>query len=169
MHLRTFSRALAAALALAACESSTGSDPMEGVWLLQSAKGRPLPAAVDTIFRTDRVTYTVDRVVHGSVEFLNADSAVYIFADQSTTYFPDGDSLRASRCVQMAVPYRVQGPRVLLIVEPSLFGLPGTLRLDTLQLGDDRLVQDTRSRRGTSMRLEYAPGGQPAQCFANNP
>lgn len=170
MHLRTLVRALAAGLVLAACESSTGSEPkMEGVWLLQTAKGRALPASVDTVFRNDGVTYTVDRIMAGSVEFIDADSAIYTLADQSTLYLPGGDSLRARRCLQIPVPYRVQGSRVLLIVEPSLYGQQGRLRLDTLQIGEDLLVQETRSRRNTPLRLEFRPAAQPAQCFVNTP
>ena len=168
MPLRPFVRALAASLALAACESSTGPEPMDGVWVLQSAEGRPLPAIVDTLFRTDGTVFAVDRVIAGSVEFLNADSARYILFEQSVSYSPSrGDSLRSARCLQMNVPYRVHDSRVLLIVEPTLYNQPGRLRLDTLRIGNGTLVQDTRSRRNMPLHLEYAPGGQPAQCSAD--
>jgi hypothetical protein len=167
MPLRTFVRALAASLALGACESSTGAEPMEDIWLLQRAEGRPLPAIVDTIFRNDGTVFAIDRVIAGSVEFLNADSARYILFEQSVVYSSSrGDSLRSARCLQMNVPYRVHDSRVLLIVEPTLYNQPGRLRLDTLRIGEGTLVQDTRSRRNTPLHLEYAPGDQPAQCVA---
>lgn len=170
MPLRPFVRALAASLALAACESSTGPEPMEGVWVVQSAEGRPLPASVDTIFRTDGSVFAIDRVIAGSVEFLNPDSARYILFEQSVSYSPSrGDSLRSARCLQMNVPYRVHDSRVLLIVEPTLYNQPGRLRLDTLRIEDGTLVQDTRSRRNLPLHLEYAPGGPPAQCVADAP
>jgi hypothetical protein len=167
MPLRPVVRALAASLALGACESSTAPEPMGGVWVVQSAEGRPLPASVDTIFRTDGSIFAVDQVIAGSLEFLNADSARYILFEQSVVYSSTrGDSLRSGRCLQMNVPYRVHDSRVLLIVEPILYNQPGPLRLDTLRIGDGRLVQDTRSRRNLPLHLEYAPGSQPAQCIS---
>ena len=168
MPLRPFVHALAASLALAACESSTAPEPMAGVWVLQHAEGRALPAIVDTVFRTDGSVFAVDRVIAGSVEFLNADSARYILFDQSVVYSSSrDDSLRSGRCLQMNVPYRVHDSRVLLIVEPSVYNQPGRLRLDTLRIEAGTLVQDTRSRRNTPLHLEYAPGSQPAQCVTD--
>ncbi|HEX2079215.1 MAG TPA: hypothetical protein VHG08_15930 [Longimicrobium sp.] len=164
MQLRHIARALALSLALAACEGSTGSQPLEGAYVLQTVEGRPVPAAVDTQYWSDNVTYTVNRVMAGSLEFLDRDSVVYSLAHQTVTYFSAADSAFSGRCTSVPVQYRVRNGRLLLIVEPALWGQQGRLRIDTLQVENGRLVHDTRSEGGKAIRLEYAAASRPAHC-----
>lgn len=153
------------ALALAACESSsTGSDVLQGVYTLRTVEGRPLPATLDSLQWSDGVTYTVDRVVAGSIQFQGRDTAQYTLSTRVVTYNAPGDSLVGARCFSMPVVYRVQGDRLILVVEPALVGQTGRLRLDSLQIGGETLAHTTRNGSGRSVRLEYATGGQPAQC-----
>jgi hypothetical protein len=163
MRLRHIARALALSLALAACEGSTDSTPLDGVYLLQTVEGRPVPAAMDTQYWSDNITYSVNRVEAGSLEFLDGDNVVYTTSHQTVTYF-GADSAWSGQCTSVPVPYRVSNGRLLLIVEPALFGQLGRLRIDTLQVENDELVHNTRSAGGKPIRLEYGQASQPARC-----
>lgn len=163
MQFRHIARALALSLALAACEGSTGSQPLEGVYVLQTVEGRPVPAAVDTQYWSDNATYTVNRVLARSLEFLDRDSVVYTAAHQTVTYF-GADSASSGGCTSIPVPYRVRSGRLLLIIEPALWGQQGRLRIDTLQVENGELVHNTRSAGGKPIRLEYAAGIEPTRC-----
>ena len=164
MHFPNIARLAAVCLALAACESSTGSTPVEGTYTLYSVEGRLLPATLDSVRWADGTTYTVDRLLASSVEMLGADSARYTLSERKVTYFASGDSAYSGSCISIPVPYRVQGDRLLLIVEPALWGQPGPLRLDSLQIGEKSLVRNIRGASGAPLRLEYAASGQPARC-----
>jgi hypothetical protein len=164
MHFRNIARVAAVCLALAACESSTGSTPVEGTYTLYSVEGRLLPVTVDSVRWADGTAYTVDRLLASSVEILSADSARYTLSERKVTYIAPGDSVYSGRCISMPVPYRVQGDRLLLIIEPALWGQPGPLRLDSLQIGDESLVRNIRGVSGAPLRLEYAASAQPARC-----
>jgi hypothetical protein len=163
MQIRNIARALALSLALAACEGSTDSVPLDGAYVLQTVEGRPVPAAVDTQYWSDNVTYTVNRVLARSLAFMDGDSVVYTTHEQTVTYF-GADSAWSGRCTTGPVPYRVRNGRVLLIVEPALFGQEGRLRIDTLQVENGELVHNTRSPAGKPLRLEYAAASQAARC-----
>lgn len=164
MQTRIFVRVAAACLALAACESSTGSARLEGVYLLRTVEGRPVPAVLDSLPWNDGVTYSIQRLVAGSVEFRGRDTAVYTRRTRHVTFHAGMDSLWSESCLSAPVPYRVQGDRLLLVIEPALMGQTGRLRLDTLQAGDETLVHQTRTPQGRPLRLEYATASQPAQC-----
>lgn len=165
MQIRNIARALALSLALAACEGSTDSAPLDGVYVLRTVEGRPVPAAVDTQYWSDNVTYTVNRVMARSLEFLDRDSVVYTAAHQAVTYFSAADSASSGGCTSFPVQYRVRNGRLLLIVEPALIGQQGRLRIDTLQVENGELVHNTRSEGGKPIRLEYAAASQPARCL----
>ncbi|HEU0298337.1 MAG TPA: hypothetical protein VFR37_02760 [Longimicrobium sp.] len=169
MQYRHIARTLALSLALAACEGSTDSVPLDGVYVLQMVEGQPVPAAVDTQYWNDNVTYSVNRVMARSLEFLDRDSVVYTTAHQTVTYFSAADSAFSVGCTSAPVPYRVRNGRLLLIVEPALFGQQGRLRIDTLQVENDELVHNIRSEGGRPLRLEYAPASQPARCASPLP
>lgn len=164
MQTRSFFRVAAACLALAACESSTGSEPLQGIYSVWSVDGRLVPASLDSAIWSDGTTYTANRLVGASLEFLDGDSVQYTWSERVVTYRAPGDSIWGGQCVSMAVPYRVRGDRLLLIVEPALIGQQSRLRLDTLEIGDEALVQHTRRSSGPPARLEYAPVGQPVRC-----
>lgn len=164
MQFRHIARVLALGLALAACEGSTDSQPLTGIYVLQTVEGRPVPAAVDTQYWSDNVTYTVNRVMAGSLEFLGRDSVTYTTAYRTVTYFSAADSAFSAGCASFPVQYRVRNGRLLLIVEPALIGQQGRLRIDTLQVENGGLVHNTRSPGGKPIRLEYGAGSQPAHC-----
>ena len=164
MRFNTLLRGMAAGLALAACDSSTGPQPLEGAYVLLTVEGRPVPAALDSSFWTDGATYTVDRVVARSLEFRDEDVVFYTQVEETVTRFARGDSVVGGRCVSFYAPYRVQGSRLLLVIEPALYGEAGRLRLDTLQIGSGRLVHDVRTRTGRPVRLEYRSSGTPRPC-----
>jgi hypothetical protein len=164
MHLRSIVRVTAACLALAACESSTGSTPVEGIYNMTSVDGRPLPATVDSVVWNDGVTYTVERLERSSVEIMGGDSAIYTISRRAVTRLASGDSAYSGNCFTWPVPYRIQGDRLILIVEPALWGQTGRLRLDSLQIVDETLVRTTRNASGAPLRLEYAPATQPTRC-----
>lgn len=164
MQIRSIARTLALSLALAACEGSTDSVPLDGVYVLRTVDGRPVPAVVDTQFWSDNVTYSVNRVLAGSLEFLGRDSAAYTTVHQTATYF-GADSTWSVQCTAVPVPYRVRNGRLLLIVEPALAGGQGRLRIDTLQVENGELVHDTRSPRGKPIRLKYGAASQPVFCI----
>lgn len=162
-------RVTAACLALAACESSTGSSPVQGIYNLTSVDGRPLPATLDSVVWDDGVTYSVNRMERSSVEIMDGDSAYYTISQRMVIHRPAGDSAYSGSCFTWPVPYRIQGDRLVLIVEPALWGQTGRLRLDSLQIGDDMLVRTTRNAAGAPLRLEYAPATQPTRCVGINP
>lgn len=165
MHLRTLVRVTAACLALAACESSTEPTPLGGAYTLLRVDGKPVPATLDSASFGNGSAYTVRRLVQGSVEILGGDSAMYTRSERTVTFFSAADSVYSANCITVPLPYRVQGDRLLLIIEPALWGQPGRLRVDSLQIGDDTLVQDTRRASGAPLQLEYVAFGQaPARC-----
>lgn len=158
MHLRNFVRPLALCVALAACESSTDARPLQGVYAVRSVEGRAMPAALDTLYWNDNVTYNVHRLMGRSVEFLGRDSARYTTSERITLYSPGQDTLFSASCKSMTLPYRTRNGQVLLIVEPALLGERGRLRIDTLTISNETLEQSVRITRGRTARLEYARG-----------
>ncbi|WP_420130566.1 hypothetical protein [Longimicrobium sp.] len=169
MHLRSIVHVTAACLTLAACESSTGSTPVQGIYNLTSVNGRPLPATLDSVVWEDGITYTLEGLERSSVEIMDGDSALYTISRSTMTRYASGSFAHSGTCSTWSVPYRIQGSRLLLIVEPALLGQTGRLRLDTLEIGDDMLVRNTRSATGAPARLEYTPATQPARCPGIDP
>jgi hypothetical protein len=148
-------RALAIALLLAACDSSTEPEPLTGVYVAQSADGRAMPALVDSLPWTDGRGYTLYRLTHASVEFLDHEYAYWTYGERQVSPVR-GDSAISARCRSVTVPYRRENGRVLLIIEPALFGETGRLRMDTLEIQNDKLVQTVRVESGKPVRVEYA-------------
>lgn len=164
MHNSTIRRAALAALLLAACDSSTGSEPLDGVYLAQTANGRALPAVMDSLPWNDGQTYTLQRLVAASVEFLDDENARYTYEERVVAYHAAFDSVGGGHCRSVTVPYRSENGSIVLVVEPALYGDDGPLRLDTLQLQNGRLVQTIRSETGKAVNVEFARAQQPARC-----
>jgi hypothetical protein len=164
MHLRTLVRMTAACLALAACDTATGSRPLEGTYTLRTVDGRPVPATVDSLAGTDGVAYTVDVLAGSSVEILGADSARYTVSERTITRFTSGTFAVEASCTSVLLQYHVRGDGLHLIVDPALWGRTGRLRMGTLHIEDEALVLDTQNASGAPMRLEYAASTQPVRC-----
>lgn len=163
MHLSVACRAAAVALLLAACGDSTGSDPMTGVYVAQSVNGRAVPAVLDSMPWNDGTTYTLQRLMAASVEFLDDENARYTFVERHVAY-TGADSVGGGSCQSLTLPYRREGSRVVLVVEPALYGQQGPLRLDTLQVQNDELVQNVRTSGGKSASVTFARGVEAADC-----
>ena len=163
MHSSIVRRTALAALLLAACESSTGSEPMEGVYVAQSVNGRAVPAVLDSLAWSDGTTYTLHRLLGASVEFLDGENARYTFQERLVAY-SGADSIAAADCRSVTLPYRREGGRVVLVVEPRIFGQDGRLRLDTLLVQNGQLVQNVRTAAGQSVPVTFAPAQQPEHC-----
>jgi hypothetical protein len=148
-------RALAVALLLAACDSSTDAEPLTGVYVAQSANGRPIPAVLDSIQLGDGQSYLHYRLMGASVQFLDGENARYTVSMSSGA---------AEHCTSFPVPYRRQYGRVILVVAPVISGDTGPLRLDSLQVRDDRLVQTIRTATGKTATVEYARAQRPETC-----
>ncbi len=155
MQFSVVCRAAAIALLLAACDSSTDPEPLTGAYVAQTADGRAMPALVDSLPWTDRDRYTLYRLTHASVEFLDDENAHWTYGERQVAPL-GGDSSYSARCRSVTVPYRRENGRVLLIIEPALIGETGRLRMDTLEIQNGRLVQTVRVQSGKSVRVEYA-------------
>lgn len=157
MNFSVARRAALTALLLAACDSSTDPEPLARVYTAQTADGRAMPALVDSLPWTDGTTYTLYRLTHASVEFLDDENAHWTFGErQVAPSLYRGDTVYSAQCRSVTVPYRRENGRVLLIVEPALIGETGRLRIDTLQIENDQLVQTVRTASGKSVRVELA-------------
>lgn len=164
MRFRTALSALATGLLLAACDSSTsGPQPLTGIYAAQTADGRPVPATLDSAQWNDGSTFTVFRLMGASVEFLDDETARYTFSERTVTYM-NADSLHGDQCYWVNLPYRMDQGRVLLVVEPALFGETGRLRVDTLPVQNNRLTQTVRASTGKRVQVEFAPAQEATPC-----
>lgn len=169
MHLRIIVRVTAACLALAACDSATGSRPVEGTYTLRSVNGRPVPATVDSVVWNDGVTYSVDVLAGSSVEILGADSARYTLSERTVTHLPSGDIVFEASCISIPMRYRLRSGGLILIADAAQLGRTGRLRLAPLRIADETLVLDTQSGSGAPIQLEYVASTQPARCAEIDP
>ncbi|HEU4886097.1 MAG TPA: hypothetical protein VFT45_27915 [Longimicrobium sp.] len=169
MHLRTVVRVTAACLALAACDSATGSRPLEGTYTLRTVGGRPVPATVDSVVWADGVTYTLDVLAGSSVEILSVDSARYTISERTMTHFPSGNFAIDASCITVVLQYHRRDDGLFLMIGPAQWGKMGRLRLEMLKIRDESLVLDTQNSSGVPMRLEYAASAQPVRCADANP
>lgn len=156
-------RAALAALLLAACESSTGSEPMEGVYVAQSVDGRAVPAVLDSLQWNDGTTYTLQRLLAASVEFLDGENARYTVEERLVAY-RGADSVFDGLCRSVTLPYRRVGGHVVLVVEPRIVGQQGPLRLDTLRVQNGNLIQNVRTASQKSVHVTFARAQQPEHC-----
>jgi hypothetical protein len=163
MQLSVFRRAAAITLLLAACDSSTAPQPLTGLYVAQSAEGRAMPAVVDSAMWNDGETYTLYRLARASVEFVDGENARWTVDEQQVAYWRD-QTLTGGSCHSVTMPYRRQGGRVVLVVEPALLGQTGPMRLDTLQLQNDQLEQTVKVTSGKTVRVRYARGQGQAGC-----
>ena len=159
-------RAALAALLLAACgDSATDPEPLARVYMATTAGGRAMPAVVDSLPWTDGRSYTLYRLTHASVEFLDDENARWTHGErQVAPSVFGGDSTYSASCRSVTVPYRRENGRVLLIIEPELMGETGRLRIDTLQIENDKLVQTVPTVSGKSVRVEYGRAGFADGC-----
>jgi hypothetical protein len=127
-----------------------------------------VPAAYDSTFWEDG-SNRFSRVVGRSLEFLANDSARYAAADDVVERLPDGDwHVWASDCESRTVPFRREGDRGILTIDPNIFlpqsAPPQAVVHDTLEVVGSRLVQLKREEPTTShpsgrnWRLEYQEG-----------
>jgi hypothetical protein len=151
---------------LAACDgtsSSTGTEPpMTGVFVARSVDGRAMPAMTDSVPLTRGEGYVLYRLAQASLEFLDGENARLILGQETET---GTYGVVAARCVEATVPYRRQGERIVLVVEPKLMFQEGPLRLDTLHMQGEGLEQTMLAPTRKPVRVQYARVSQrPAGC-----
>lgn len=148
---------------LAACDSSSGPEPLTGIYAAQTADGRPVPATMDSAQWSDGYNSTIFRLMGASVEFLDDETVRYTLAERTVTYM-GADSLHGDECYWVNLPYRMDDGRVLLVVEPALFGQTGRLRVDTLTVQNDRLTQTVRASTKKPVQVEFARAQRATPC-----
>lgn len=155
--------AVAATLALAACDGAAGPEPLAGIYLAQTVDGRPVPAVLDSVPWNDGSTVTVFRLTAASVEFIDRENARYTVSERAVAY-RQSDSIPGGSCMSIVVPYRRDAGRVVLVVEPALYGGSGRLHLDTLHVQNDELVQTITAPTGKPATVRYARRTRGAEC-----
>jgi len=152
-------------LVLAACgDSPTG--PRAGIdYMLATANGIALPAAIDSAPLGPNTN--IVRITDGAIEFISADSAVYVRASELLLRDANGAVLQeAATCESRRVAYMREGSRVVLHADaftlpPSQGGSMVPALDDTLEVSGNTLRRTITSQLSGTPRpvqLEYRTG-----------